>query len=378
MTNDLAGTGSTPYGAVTVGIQAYFQKANQEDGGACGRQVTLVTKDDEYNPEVALVKTRELVEQDGVLAIIGSLGTSVHLAVADYLNDPNSDTDKSDGVPDLFVSTGYSGWGDFTRWPWTLGFIPDYQSDASILTRHVNEEFPGKKLGVLYQDDEFGNDYLFRIKDSLADQALLVSDQPYNSAGPEVAPFVTNLIDSGAEVVLLATPPEVSARVIAAAHRLDYSPQFVLSYVNSLTHLASLIGGGSAPDQLAVGLAELDGAISTNYLLTAIEDEDSPAIVDHVRIMQTYGGPPVSTLSIYAQSLAELTIEALRRACHNLTRVGLMDAADSLQGFHPTLLSPGIAVNFGPEDHRGIQAMQVVVFRDDGTMEEIGEPVSVE
>jgi hypothetical protein len=94
--------------------------------------------------------------------------------------------------------------------------------------------------------------------------------------------------------------------------------------------------------------------------------------------MQTYGGPPVSTLSIYAQSLAETTIEALRRACHNLTRVGVMDAADSLQGFHPTLLSPGIEVNFGPEDHRAIQAMQVVVFRDDGTMEEISEPVSVE
>jgi ABC-type branched-subunit amino acid transport system substrate-binding protein len=247
-----------------------------------------------------------------------------------------------------------------------------------VLTRHINEEFGGKKVGILYQHDQFGNDYVLKTREVIADKALLVSEQSYAPAGPDVAPFVTKLIDSGAEIVFLATPPEVSARVIAAAHRQDYSPQFILSYVNSHTQLAALIGGGSAPDQLAVGLTELNGAISTNYLLSAIEDEDSPAVVEHVRIMRTYGGPPVSTLSIYAQSLGETVAEVLRRACHNLTRTGVMDALHSLQAFHPTLLWPGIDVTYGPVDHSAIQTMQVVEFRDDGTLEELGDPVTVD
>jgi hypothetical protein len=378
MTNDLAGTGTTPYGAVTQAILSYFAAVNREEDGVCGRDLVLVAKDDEYNPEIALAKTKELVEQDGVLAVIGALGTTPHIGVADYLNDPNADGDKSDGIPDLFVSTGYAGWGDVARWPWTVGFIPDYQTDARILTRYINDTYPGKRIGVLYQNDDFGSDYLTQAKATIVDQALLVSEQPYDPAGPEIAPFVTNFISAGAEVILLATPPEVSARAIAAAHRQGYLPQFVLSYVNSHTHLATLIGGGSGPDQLATGLGELNGAVSTNYLLSAIEDEESPAIIEHTRIMQTYNGPAVSTLSVYAQSLAETVVEVLRHSCHNPTRPGLLDAAHSLRGFHPSLLWPGIDVNLGPQDHRAIQAMQVVIFRDDGTLQEVGDPVTAE
>jgi ABC-type branched-subunit amino acid transport system substrate-binding protein len=378
MTSDLSGAGSTPYGQVTLAIQAYFAMVNAEEEGVCGRDLTLVAKDDQYDKSLALERTKELVEKDGVLAIIGALGTQPHLPVADYLNDPNADGDKSDGVPDLFVSTGYSGWGDTTRWPWTAGFIPDYQADAQVLTGYINDTFAGKRLGILYQNDEFGNDYLLRTKEVLADRALLVSEQAYEPTGPEIAPFITSFIDAGAEVILLATPPEVSARAIAAAHRLEYSPQFVLSYVNSHTHLATLIGGGSGPDQLAVGLSELNGAVSTNYLLSAIEDEDDPAVTDHLRIMQTYQGPPVSTLSIYGQSIAETVVEVLRRACHNPTRYGMVEAAQSLQKFHPSLLWPGIDINLSAQDHRAIQSMQVVILSDDGTLQEIGEPVSVE
>jgi ABC-type branched-subunit amino acid transport system substrate-binding protein len=378
MTNDLAGAGGTPYGAVTEAMQSYFAMVNREEDGVCGRDLMLLARDDQYNKELALAATKELVEKDGVLAMIGALGTQPHLPVADYLNDPNADGDRSDGVPDLFVSTGYSGWGDLTRWPWTAGFIPDYQADAQILIGYINERFAGKRFGILYQNDEFGNDYLLRTKETLADQALLVSEQPYDPTGPEVAPFITKFIDAGVEVILLATPPEVSARAIAAAHRLEYAPQFVLSYVNSHTHLATLIGGGSGPDQLALGLGELSGAISTNYLLSAIEDEDSPAIAEHLRVMQTYDGPHVSTLTIYGQALAETVVELLRRACHNPTRQGVVDAAHSLEGFHPSLLWPGVNVNLGPDDHRAIQSMQVVILKDDGTLEEIGDPVSVE
>ena len=378
MTNDLAGVGETPYGVVSVALEAYFAKLNREDGGVCGRDLALITKDDQYNPEQALVKTKELVEQDGVLAVIGALGTAAHLGVADYLNDPNADGDKSDGVPDLFVSTGYSGWGDVARWPWTIGFIPDYQSDAAVLARHVDENLAGKKVGILYQDDEFGGDYDAALNAHLADPALVVSDQPYDPAAPEAGPFIANFIEAGAEVVVLATTPEVSALAIAAAHAQGYFPQFVLSYVNSQTQLAILIGGGTGPDQLAAGFRELAGAVSTNYLLSAIEDEEEPALLEHTRIMETFNGPPVSTLTVYAQSLAETVVEALGRTCHKPNRVGLLEAAHSIREFRPTLLWPGIDVNLGPEDHRSIQAMQVVTFAEDGTLTELGEPVSVE
>ncbi len=191
-------------------------------------------------------------------------------------------------------------------------------------------------------------------------------------------PFVTNLIEAEAAIVVLATPPEVSAAVINAAHAQNFKPLFVLSYVNSYTHLAMLVGGGSAPDQLAKGISDLAGSISTAYLLSAVEDETDPALIEHERIMQTYDGPPVSTLSIYSQALAETVVETLSRTCQNPTRRGFLDAAQTMQSFHPTLLWPGIYVNLSPDDHRAIQTLQTVEFQPDGTLAEIGEPVPAE
>ena len=377
MTNDLAGVGDTPYAAVSDALAAYFEKVNQ-DGGVCGRDLVLVTKDDQYNPELVLAKTKELVEQDGVLAILGALGTSAHLAVADYLNDPNADGNKDDGVPDLFVSTGYSGWGDVARWPWTIGFVPDYQTDAKALASYINENQRGKKVGILYESNELGNDYDSALKSSLADPALLVSEQPYDSAAPDIAGHIGTLSQAGAEVFVLATTPEASASAITAAHGQGYNPQLVLSYVNSQTQLATLIGGGAAPDQLSAGFRELRGAVSTAYLLSAIDNEDDPAVVEHMRIMQTFGGTQVSTLTVYGQALAETAVAALSRTCDRPTRKGLMDAAQSLRGFRPSLLLPGIDVNLGPKDHHAFQTLQVVSFGEDGSQTAIGAPVSLE
>ena len=167
-TNDLAGTGGTPYGILTTALQAYFKKVNDEDGGVCGRKITLIAEDDQYAPGLALEKTRKLVEQDKVLAIVGALGTAAHLGAVDYLNDPNGDGDTSDGIPDLFVSTGYTGWADYETWPWTFGYIPDYASDGKILATYINENFAGQKVGILYQNDPFGQDYLNSIEENLA------------------------------------------------------------------------------------------------------------------------------------------------------------------------------------------------------------------
>jgi branched-chain amino acid transport system substrate-binding protein len=363
---------------VAQAIQAYISKVNREDEGVCGRSLVLSARDDKYDANEALAQTRALVNDDHVLAVIGAFNTQAHLAVADYLNDPNADGSKDDGVPDVFVSTGYSGWGDLGRWPWTIGFIPGYQTDGQILAAYINHNLGGKKVGILYQNDEFGNDYAFAIKQAMPDPALVVSEQPIDPAATDMAVFITNLMEAGAEVVVLATPPDVTGRAISAAHGLSYFPKFLLSYVNSPTMLAALIGGGTDPAQLAAGIREMTGVVSTSYTLSAVHDEDDPALVEHERVMQAYGGPKVSTLSIYGQSLAETVVDALRRSCHDPTRTGLITAARSIQGFHPSLFLPGITVNLSPEDHRSVQAMQLVEYQEDGTIKKIGEPASAE
>ena len=377
-TNDLAGTGGTPYGVITPAMQAYFKKVNAEDGGVCGRDITFLAEDDQYAPPVALEKTKKLVEQDKVFAIVGALGTGAHLAVVDYLNDPNGDGNTEDGIPDLFVSTGFSGWGDYAKWPWTIGYIPDYVSDAKVHAEYLNTNFAGKTIGVLYQNDAFGKDYLNGLKDAIADEALIVSEQPYEATATDINSQVLAIKDSGAEVMFLASTPGFSAKAIVGAHTQGYKPQINMSYVNAHTSVASLIGGGTQPDQLAKGFAELEGAIAINYILSAVEDKDDPAMVEHKRIMETFGGPSVSTLSIYGQSLAETVVEALSKSCDNLSRKGLLEGTESINDFSPSVMWPGISVTLGPTDHYSIQALQVVQIQVDGTLKELGEPISVD
>ncbi|MDO8617205.1 MAG: ABC transporter substrate-binding protein [Dehalococcoidia bacterium] len=373
MTNDLAGVGKTPYGAVTKALQAYFAKVNQEDGGVCGREIAPVVEDDQYSAALALEKTKKLVEQDQVLAVLGAFNTTNHQQVAPYLNDPNGDGNTADGVPDLFLSTGWSGWGDVQKWPWTIGYIPDYTTDARVQARYVSQNFPGKTIGILYENDAFGQDYLSGLKGALADPALLVSEQPYDPLEPDIGPQLLSMQQDGVEVVFLATIPEFTARAIFESHSKGYRPQFAMSYVNAPASVAAALAGGNSPAQLEAGFKELEGTLSTAYLLSAIEDVEDPAMREHQRIMGTYDGPPVSSLSVYAQSLGELAVETLKRSCDNLSRGGVLRAAELIQGFRPSLLAAGIEVDLGPQDHLSIQALQPVQVRADGTLKKLGE-----
>jgi hypothetical protein len=151
-----------------------------------------------------------------------------------------------------------------------------------------------------------------------------------------------------------------------------------VSYVNAHTSLASVIGGGTEPEQLGQGFALLDGTISNNYQLDAVGNADDPAMVEHARIMDAYGGPGLSTLSVYGQSLAELTVEALGGACDNLTRDGLLESVEAIEDFSPTVFVPGISVTFGPTDHRAIENLQPTRIEADGTLTPVGDLVSIE
>jgi branched-chain amino acid transport system substrate-binding protein len=378
MTNDLLGSADTPYGVITTAVQAYFRKVNEEDGGVCGRALVLRAEDDRYSPEEALVKTKKLVEQDNVLAVIGSLGTHVHTPVASYLNDPNADGNYQDGVPDLFVSTGWSGWGNATRYPWTFSYVPDYVTDARVLTRYLNDEQGGKKLAVLQAGDELGNDYLRAVEETIENKDLLVSMQHIDPSPENLKARLTTVRDAGAEVVLLALPPELSAAVYRTADAEGYTPKWLLSYVNSPSALAREIGGGTTAEQLLKGFEELQGSVSTEYLLSAIDHAETPPLQEHKRIMEAYGGPPMSTLSIYGQSLAEAVIQTLALTCETITRETVRLAAESLADFRSSLMLDGIAVNLSAQDHFAIQSLQVVEIQGDGTLKNLGDPISVE
>ncbi len=376
MTSDVAGAGETPYAAVSLAVKAYFQNVNQEESGVCGRQIVLTVEDDEYRAELALARTQKLVTEDGVLAVIGALSTQAHLDVAAYLNDPNGDGDTADGVPDLFVSTGWSGWGDVATYPWTTAFIPDYLSDGRVLAAYIAANLPDRQVGLLYRNDEFGQDYLAAMEEAFGAGDNLFA-QPYPIDDEDVSQEIGAVVDSGAEVIVLASTPSVSANAIVSARGGGFDGQFLLSYVNQPSNLASELGGGLEAEAIIAGFEQLDGVLMTAYLLSAVEDEENAAVVDHVRIMEAYGGPRASNLSIYGQSLAETVVETLERACPDLTRDDVMAAAESLDGFHPSLLLPGIDVVLGKDDHASIQAMQVERINADGTMTSLGEAIDV-
>jgi ABC-type branched-subunit amino acid transport system substrate-binding protein len=373
MTNDMNGTGDTPYSAITLAIQAYFRKVNAEDGGVCGRSLVLSAEDDTYSPALALEKTKALVEQTGVLAMVGGLGTEAQQGVAAYLNDPNGDGSTADGVPDLFLSSAWAGWGDVAHYPWTIGYIPDYQTDGVVLGRYVSDKLAGKKVGIIYSDDIMGKDYLAGLEARLTDKAQLVSKYAFPPAAANLVDQITRTKADGAEVVLLAATPDMTVLAINEAAAQQFAPRWLLSYTNAPSTLASRLGGGASPDQLLAGFRMLDGAISTQYLLSPVEDEDAPAITEHTRIMQTYQGPGVSSLTVYGQSLGEVIVEALRRSCSNLTRAGLLAAAESITEFHSSLLWPGVNVDLAHDDHRAIQSLQPVVIHADGTVTPDGD-----
>jgi branched-chain amino acid transport system substrate-binding protein len=278
----------------------------------------------------------------------------------------------------LFLSTGWSAWGDVGKYPWSIGFIPDYASDAKVLAEYINENLGGKKVAVLHQDDEFGRDYAAAIEQTIADKGLLTSAQPANTEPDDLKSQVIQMRDSGTELALLALSPPVTADVFLAADSEGFAPKWLLSYVNSPSALAREIGGGTGAEQLVKGFEELNGSVSTAYLLSAIDDATEAPLIEHRRIMETFGGPTVSTLSIYGQSLAEVVVETLARACETINRETVRQAAESLQGFRSSLMREGIQINLGAQDHYAIQTLQPVAIQADGTLKELGDPIRVE
>jgi branched-chain amino acid transport system substrate-binding protein len=352
----LTGTYGAAYAPVIGGVQAYLKYVNAEKGGICGRQIVLKVEDDQYLPSGAVEAVRKLLERDKVFAIIGGIGTAAHSAVWEQLNEQ--------GVPDLWILSGAHKWAaDPQKYPWSVPLLPDYYVEATIVGRYISENMPGKKVGILYENTDFGKDELAGLENGLdSTKNELVSEQSYEITAVSMRSEITSLKNAGAEVVHCGGNPPSCAQLIKEADRLGWHPQFFLGFVNS------------DPVMFLYVRPELMEGVITLQANKLSDWTDDPAVAEHHRIMQKYGDFPPGNFTIVGEAVAFLTVEVLSRTCDNLTREGVMDAVYSLKDYQGELTLPGITITLSPTDHLAIEAMRMLKAHN-GKWEYFGDTI---
>ena len=353
----LSGALGAVYATIPQATEAYFKYINDTQGGVCGRKIVYKLEDNQMDPAKAAEAVRKLVERDKVFAIVGSLGDLPHSGAWDYLNEQ--------GVPDILVSAGAHKYGsDAQRHPWTVQMIPDYTMEGTAFGQYISRDLPGKRVAVLYENQDFGYDGLAGVKNGLdPGKNAIVSEQSYESTAVDVRSQVTNMKNTGAEVVVLYTTPGYTAQAVGAADHMGWHPQWLMSYVNSDPIIFQFVSA-----------ALMEGAITLQSFKMADWTDDS-AIAKHHEIMRDYGGPTPTNFTVYAQALGEVAVEALSRTCDNLTRQGLMDAVESIEGFHSDLFLDEVNVSFSDTDHTAFQTarmLKAVVENGKGRWEYFG------
>ena len=340
--------GASAYGAIGKAIGAYFDKVNAE-GGINGRMVKFISLDDGYNPAKTVEQVRKLVEEDEVLLVFQPLGTPSNSAIHKYMN-----TKK---VPQLFVATGATKWGDPKNFPYTMGWQPNYQSEAKIYAAHILETKPNAKIGVLYQNDDYGKDYLKGFEDGLGDKAktMIVSKVSYEFTDPTVDSQMVTLKSSGADTFFNITTPKFAAQSIKKAGEIGWKP------LHYLTSVSSAVGSVLTP----AGLDNSMGIITAGY----IKDPTDPQYQkgkewdDWVAWMKKYHptGALNDNFNVYGYTVAQTLVQVLKQAGDNLTRDNVMKQAASLDMTLPMLL-PGVNVKTGPDDFYPIEREQLLKF----------------
>jgi len=334
----LGGALGAVYATIPQATEAYFKYINDTQGGVCGRKIVYEVADNNDDPAKAMEVVRKLVEQDKVFAIVGALGDSPHPATWDYLN--------ANGVPDILVSVGTDMFGtDSSGHPWTVQMIASNKNEALGFGQYISQNLPGTKVAVLIPNIIQGTDFLEGMKEGLdPDKNEIVSVQSFEMTAVSLSSQVASMKNAGAEVVTTVAAPGYTAQAIMEAGRLGWHPQWILSYINSDEMLFQFV----SPPEL------LNGAITFDAIKLATWT-DEPAVAEHHRIMREYGGPTPSNFTVYAQTLAEVAVEALSRTCDNLTREGLMEAVESIHDFHSDLFLDDVNISFSETDHRGFE-----------------------
>jgi ABC-type branched-subunit amino acid transport system substrate-binding protein len=348
---------ASAYGPIADGIRAYFDYINDTEGGVDGRSLKLVVGDDHYTPSDTVEVVRKLVEQDKVFAIVAGLGEETHSAVWKYLEER--------GVPDLFISSGLAKWTDpvvKTR----FGGNPVYLQEGQMLGQYIAEHYPGKKLGLLLQNNEFGEDGEKGVRAGIAGSDVQVMDvEKYESVQWDVTAQTQRLKNAGAEVlVAYAIPPPAASLVKTAREVLNWDVPIVVTGVDATELFISLAGAQNA-----------EGIVSVVFGHTA-KETDVPGVRQYLANMAKYApNAEISNITLYGYIMGELTVEGLKRAGRDLTRDSLVTALESIRGYQCSVcLAP---VSFSPTDHRPFE-IEVFTKVVNGQWETFGEPIDFE
>jgi len=347
-TNPFSGPASA---YATIGkTQAAYMKMINDQGGVNGRKINLVQYDDAYSPPKAVEQVRKLVESDEVLLTFQLLGTPSNAAVQKYLNAKK--------VPQLFAATGASKFTDPKNFPWTMGFNPNYFVEGRIYGQYIIKEYPNAKIGVLYQNDDLGKDYLNGIKAGLGDKAakMIVAEASYEVADPTIDSQILKIKDAGADLFFSATTPKQAAQAIKKIHELGWKPVHILD-IN-----ATSVGAVMKP----AGLEASKGVISVNYGKDPLDPtwKDDAGMKKYFEFMAKYypDGDKDSSFNSYGYMTSQLMIHVLKACGDNLTRENVLKQATSLKNVQLDLLLPGITVNTTPDDYRVNKQLQMMKF----------------
>ena len=347
-TNPYSGNASA-YGTIGKAIAAYFKKMNDE-GGINGRKINFVTYDDGYSPPKTVEMVRRLIEQDEVAFLFNTLGTPTNSAIHKYMNQMK--------VPQLFVATGATKWGDPEHFPWTMGWQPTYQAEGHIYAQYVLKNVPNAKIGILYQNDDYGKDYVKGLKDGLGDAAkkLIVMEQTYETSDPTIDSQIVNLKNSGANVFYNVTIPKYAAQAIKKTAEIGWKP------LHLLNNVSNSVGAVLKP----AGLQNSKDIVSTFYLKDPTDPtwQNDAGYKDWLAFMKKYY--PEGDLSdlgnVYGYTVAQGLVQVLKQCGNDLSRENVMKQAASIKGLSLPMLLPGVKVNTGPTDFYPIEQEQLAKF----------------
>jgi branched-chain amino acid transport system substrate-binding protein len=347
-TNPYSGPASA-YGTIGKTIAAYFKMVN-EQGGINGRKVNFITYDDGYSPPKTVEMARKLVEQDQVLFLFQTLGTPPNTAIHKYMNMRK--------VPQMHVATGATKWDDPKNFPWTMGWQPNYQTEAKIYAQYIMKEKPNAKIGVLYQNDDYGKDYLKGLKDGLGAKAksMIVAEVSYEVADPTVDSQIVQLQASGADVFFNVTTPKFAAQAIRKAYDIGWKPLHFLNNVS--TSVATVL--------TPAGLEKSVGLISTAYIKDPTDKQwaNDAAIEKWRAFMKKYypDGSLTDNSNVYGYTVATTLHQVLRQCGDNLTRENVMKQAASMKDHPIDTLLPGVTIRTGASDFAPIESVQLMRF----------------
>lgn len=341
-----SGAGSV-YGAVGHAQAAYFADLN-EKGGINGRKIKFISLDDAYSAPKTVEATRRLVEQEEVLGLFGSLGTATQAAVQKYLN--------SKGVPQLLLNAGAPRWNEPKQFPWTTPGLPLYSIEGRILANYVAEHRPGAKIATLYQNDEFGRDYLKAFKEALGDRGKIVAEAHYDLTDPTVDSQMLNLANSGADVFYNCASGKFASQSIKKAHELGWKAHQLLIGTSNST---AILG--------AAGKDAIQGIVSPQYIkhLGSKRWADDPGVkmFEDLRARRMPNITPDNSTAFLGFGVAVLMHQILERCGDELTRANLLRQATNLQGLVTPALLPGISYATSPTDYSPFNALLMGTYK---------------